>query len=139
MPKQETKKKSEGAKSGEYGREDVANVAQFARNCHYKTLLSLLLYVALHCPPTRAISFHLFLHSTPGSDLGDQISNLIGDREYLSFWHGMTWHDMALHQQLGIHGDSRRTLPSISGSESYASPDRGRDFHLETRLSHLMI
>jgi hypothetical protein len=40
------------------------------------------------------------------------------------------WHDMAEHQQLGIHGDYRRTLASISGSESCASSDRG---------PHLMI
>jgi hypothetical protein len=33
---------------------------------------------------------------------------------------------MAWHQQIGIHGDSRRTLASISGSESCSSPDRDR-------------
>jgi hypothetical protein len=35
-------------------------------------------------------------------------------------WYGMIW-----HQYFGIHADSRRTLASISGSESCISLDRG--------------
>jgi hypothetical protein len=30
--------------------------------------------------------------STPSNDLGENISDLLGGRENLSFCHGMTWH-----------------------------------------------
>jgi hypothetical protein len=42
--------------------------------------------------------------------------------------------DMARHQQLGIREDSRRTLASLSGSQSCASPDWGP--HLSSLISH---
>jgi hypothetical protein len=74
---------------------NVLAVMHFARNCHHKTLLSLLLCMALHCPHARPTSFHFSLHSTPSNDLGGKISEIIGGPEYFSFWHGMAWHGMA--------------------------------------------
>jgi hypothetical protein len=69
--------------------------------------------------------------STPSNDLGENISDIIGGREHLSFWHTIAW-----HQQFKIHGDSRRLLASISGSESCASPDRGSHLHLAAKSFH---
>jgi hypothetical protein len=46
---------------------------------------------------------------------------------------------LAWHQQFGIHVDSRRTWASDSGSESCASPDRGRHVHLAARSLHDLI
>jgi hypothetical protein len=89
----------------------------FARNCHLKTLCRLCYMwpciVRIHDQrPFTSLS-------TPSNDLGETISDIISGREYLSFWHDMTW-----HQQLGIHGDPKRTLASILGSESCASLDQ---------------
>jgi hypothetical protein len=39
------------------------DMVQFARNCRRKTLLSLLLYLALPCPDARPTSFHFSLHA----------------------------------------------------------------------------
>jgi hypothetical protein len=54
MPKEETRKCQRDLSPA-----GTVNVVQFAIHCHRKTLLSLLLYVALHCPHARASSFHL--------------------------------------------------------------------------------
>jgi hypothetical protein len=35
--------------------------------------------------------------STPGNDLDANISDMVGGREHLSFWHGVAWHGMAWH------------------------------------------
>jgi hypothetical protein len=105
---------------------------QFARNCHRKTLLSLLLDMALRCPHARRISSRPL--STPSTDLGEDISDRVGGRQHLSVWLGMV-----RHQQVGIHGYFRRTLASISSSESYAIPDRGHHLHLTARSSHNLI
>jgi hypothetical protein len=49
MPKQETRKSQrERNPASKVDVVNAVNVAQFARNCHCKTLLSLLLYAALH-------------------------------------------------------------------------------------------
>jgi hypothetical protein len=69
---------------------------------------------------------------TLSNDLSEKISDLEAAVNISPF--GMTW-----HQQLGIHADSRRRLASISGSESYASPDPGPDRHLAARSSHDLI
>jgi hypothetical protein len=64
MPKQETKKSQrELSPTSKMDLVDVADVVQFARNCHHKTLSSLLLYVALHCLHARPTSLHLSLHA----------------------------------------------------------------------------
>jgi hypothetical protein len=68
---------------------DVVDVLQFARNCHHKTLLSLVLYVDLHCPHARPTFYHLS-PLTPSNDLGENISDIVGGREHLSF--GMASH-----------------------------------------------
>jgi hypothetical protein len=47
---------------------DVVDVRQFARNCHRKMLLSLLLYVAFHCPHAYPTSFHKIGGAEPGID-----------------------------------------------------------------------
>jgi hypothetical protein len=71
-PKQETRKRRKEPSPA--SPMDVVDVMQFVRNCHGKTPLSLLLYVALHCPHGRSISFHLSLNFTQTNDLADNIS-----------------------------------------------------------------
>jgi hypothetical protein len=92
MPKQETRKSQRELSPA--SKVDVADMVQFARNCHRKTFVSLLLYVTLHCPHARPISFHISLYSTPSDNLGENISDKFGGREHLSFRHGMAWHEM---------------------------------------------
>jgi hypothetical protein len=64
---------------------DVVDMVPFVRNCYRKTLLSLVVPVALHSPHAQPTSFHLSLHSTPSIDLSENISDIIGGREHLSF------------------------------------------------------
>jgi hypothetical protein len=37
------------------------------------------------------------LYSTPSNDPDENISDIVGGRDDLSFWHGMVWHRMAWH------------------------------------------
>jgi hypothetical protein len=63
MPKQETSNNQrELSPASTVEVVDMVDVAQFARNFHRKTLLSLLLHVALHCPDARQTYFYLSLH-----------------------------------------------------------------------------
>jgi hypothetical protein len=65
-------------------------MVQFARNYHPQTLLSLLLYAALHYPPARPSSFHLSsLHAEQRTDLGENMSDMVGDRKHLAVWYAM--------------------------------------------------
>jgi hypothetical protein len=65
--KQETRNKKQETRKSQRelrpAKRWTVDVAQFARNCHCKTLLSLLLYVVLHCPHVRLTCFHLSLHA----------------------------------------------------------------------------
>jgi hypothetical protein len=56
MPKQGTRKSQRELSPG--STIEVVDLVQFARNCHRNTLLSLLLYLAVHCPHVRPTSFH---------------------------------------------------------------------------------
>jgi hypothetical protein len=62
--KQETrnKKQSEGFQSNEYSGCGGSGRAAIHKNCHCSTLLSLLLYVTLHCLHAQPTSFHSSLH-----------------------------------------------------------------------------
>jgi hypothetical protein len=67
------------------------DVMQFAKNCHRKTLLSLLPYMALHCSHARPTSFHFSPRQTT-------ISVRIFRREETAAnisAFGMAWHGMA--------------------------------------------
>jgi hypothetical protein len=83
---------------------DAVDVVQIARYCHRKMLLSLLSYVALHYrmhdqPPFTALS-------TPSNDLREIISDLVGGREHLFFWHDMastTWNPWGVQPNVGIN------------------------------------
>jgi hypothetical protein len=114
------------------------DVMQFARNCQSKTPLLLLRSVTLHCPHARPISFYL---SPCRARISVRIFRISHSRRpwpsFILAWHGMAWHGNPRHQQLGIHGDSRRTLASVSGSESCASPDR--DLISIWQPDHLLI
>jgi hypothetical protein len=67
----------------------TVDVVQFARTCHRKPFLSLLLHVALHCLHTRPTSFHFSLHAERQNDLRENISEIVGGREHLFPWHGI--------------------------------------------------
>jgi hypothetical protein len=90
--KQENKKtkKSEGSKSCEY--DGSGGCSAIRKNCHRKTFVSLLLDIALHCPHARPTSFHFSLHAQQRNEFGENISDMVGGHEHLSFWHGMAWH-----------------------------------------------
>jgi hypothetical protein len=110
---------------------------QILKNLHRiaissQNALVTLLHTALRCPHASRTFFTLL--STLSNDLDENISDIVGGREHLSFSHYM-----ACHQQFGIHRDSGRTLASIPGSELCASYDRGPHLHLAARSSHDMI
>jgi hypothetical protein len=96
MPKQETRKNQR-----ELNAVSSVDMVSFARNCHRKTLLSLLLDMALPCivclhdqPPVTS------LHSAPSNDLGENISNLEAAKDISPF--GMAWHDINNLESMGI-------------------------------------
>jgi hypothetical protein len=40
--------------------------------------------------------------STPSNAFGVNISDIVGGREHLSFWHGMAWHGINNLESMGI-------------------------------------
>jgi hypothetical protein len=122
IPKQQTKKRQR-----ELSPASKADVVQFARKSHPKTLLSLALYAALHCPHARPASFHLApLHAEQRTDLGENISDMVGGREHLAFGYGMaqtTWNprgfqpNVRINFELSIMCFSRSRTSSPSGSQ----------------------
>jgi hypothetical protein len=61
----------------------------FARNDHCRTLLSLLLYLALDSPQAPPASLDFSPHAEQRNDLGENISDIAGGRENPCFWHGI--------------------------------------------------
>jgi hypothetical protein len=88
MTKQEARKKSKAAKSGESG--GSGGCGAISKKLSSQNALVTLLLLALHCAHPRPTSFHLSRYSTPSNDLGENIADIVGGCEYLSFWHGMT-------------------------------------------------
>jgi hypothetical protein len=66
---------------------DAMDMVEFARDSHLNTLLALLAYGALSC--SHAPSTFLSRLSTSSNDLGENISDVVGSHERLSFRHGM--------------------------------------------------
>jgi hypothetical protein len=122
MPKQETRKiRRSELRRVRWRRYNSQEIAIAKRPCHF--------CCAWPCPALPACMTNLLSPlSTSSNDLNENISDIVGGWEHLSFWHGM-----ARHRQLGIHGDSKRASAPISGSESSASPDRGP--HLSSGIS----
>jgi hypothetical protein len=74
---------------------DVVDVVQFARNCHRKTFVSRFLPAALHFRMHNQLPFSYL--SRPSSNLGENISDIVDDRQRLSVWHGIdNWESMGI-------------------------------------------
>jgi hypothetical protein len=79
---------------------NAVNAAEFARNCHCKTFLSLFLYVALLCI-VRLHDQALFASlSTPSNDLGENILDIVAAMNISSF--GMACHGINNLEFMGI-------------------------------------
>jgi hypothetical protein len=123
-------KELEEAKSGEYG-----ECGTIRKKLSSQNVLATFAERTLALSACTTNLFHVSFHSTPSTNLTENISDIAGGHEHLSFW-------LCRHRMASIiwnYGDAKRRLASISGCESAASLDRERHLHLAARSSHDLI
>jgi hypothetical protein len=76
--------------------------------------------------------------STPSNDLGENISDIVGGREHLSFWHGMIGHGINNLESTGISDEHSHQFRALNHVLLLIG-DLISHLHLAARSSHLMI